>query len=76
MLSFVLKVEGEDVPVKHECNVPASTLDGAPGVGKTVALIGTAGEYNGSAYFAAYRGVVVDGADVTGTVLDALVRAG
>jgi hypothetical protein len=75
MLSFVLKVEGEDVPVKHECNVPAAEFEGAPGVGKRVALIGTAGEYNGSAYFAAYRGTVVDGA-VAGGVLDVLTANG
>jgi hypothetical protein len=71
MLSFIVKVAGEDVPVKHECNVPAALFEGAPGVGKIVALVGTAGEYNGSAYFAGYRGTVCEEDD--SRVLEVLV---
>jgi hypothetical protein len=56
MLSLVVKVDGEDVPVKHEVSVPASRFTGEPREGDNVIVVGTAGEYNGSAYLSGYSG--------------------
>jgi hypothetical protein len=64
MLSFTVKVDGEDVPVKHEVSVPVTRFDGKPSEGAQVYLTGTAGEYNGSAYFQGYSGAVLSQGEI------------
>ncbi len=73
MLSLVIRTIGEDVPVRHECSVPASVFTGKAVEGATIALIGTAGEYNGSPYFGGYRGGVVSEDASLGDVVLGLV---